>query len=263
MPLDPQTVLSAATGGIWVPPRAVRIDADGYVLVRYDNDFVYDVCVHRIASARTPAELIHEVNERARAWDRPTVWWNGLSSQTAPHGLERELRDRGAQLAEELAVLALDLTAPRPDLEPPTDVELVHPHEVKHLIDKHAIHDEAFGSAPARAESFEERLEEEMRRRREGLGDSVVVYLDGEAASFGGVGYEDGVARLWGGSTRASMRGRGAYRASLDARLRAATEAGCTIALVKGRVGTSAPILRRAGFEQFGVERVYALPSTA
>ena len=65
--------------------------------------------------------------------------------------------------------------------------------------------------------------------------------------------------RLWGGAVVPSARHTGAYRALLDRRLRAGVEAGCTMALVKGRVETSAPVLLRAGFREYGEVRAYRL----
>ena len=70
----------------------------------------------------------------------------------------------------------------------------------------------------------------------------------------------DGVARLSGGVVVPAERGRGLYRALLDARLSYAATHGATMALVKGNVVTSAPILRRAGFTSFGQEPIYAGP---
>ena len=51
----------------------------------------------------------------------------------------------------------------------------------------------------------------------------------------------------------------GVYRALLDHRLRAGVDAGCRMALVKGRVETSAPVLLRAGFA--AVRRGAGLPA--
>jgi GNAT superfamily N-acetyltransferase len=70
----------------------------------------------------------------------------------------------------------------------------------------------------------------------------------------------DGVARLWGGVVTPPVRGRGVYRTMLDARLSYAVTHGATMALVKGRVDTSGPILRRAGFVAYGREPVYDIP---
>jgi GNAT superfamily N-acetyltransferase len=70
----------------------------------------------------------------------------------------------------------------------------------------------------------------------------------------------DGVARLWGGVAVPSARGLGVYRAVLEARLAYAVAHGATMALVKGKIDTSAPILRRAGFAAYGQEPVYDIP---
>ncbi len=61
-------------------------------------------------------------------------------------------------------------------------------------------------------------------------------------------GHRDGVAAR-----------RGAYRAVLAERLRLARAHGAALALTKGRVETSCPILLRAGFTDYGEERCYWL----
>jgi GNAT superfamily N-acetyltransferase len=91
-------------------------------------------------------------------------------------------------------------------------------------------------------------------------GGTVVAYSDGVPVGSGGVTMADGVARLWGGGVVPSARGRGVYRAVLAARLEYATAHGATMALVKGRVETSGPILRRAGFAAYGQELIYKVP---
>jgi hypothetical protein len=55
-------------------------------------------------------------------------------------------------------------------------------------------------------------------------------------------------------------RGQGIYRAVLGARLSYAAGHGASMVLVKGKVDTSGPILRRAGFAAFGQEIVYWVP---
>ena len=84
-----------------------------------------------------------------------------------------------------------------------------------------------------------------------------VAYLDGEPVGSAGCTLAGEVVRLWGGACLPAVRGRGVYRALLDHRLRVGADAGCRMALVKGRVETSAPILRRAGFAVYGEERAY------
>ncbi|MGE3455655.1 MAG: GNAT family N-acetyltransferase [Kofleriaceae bacterium] len=54
---------------------------------------------------------------------------------------------------------------------------------------------------------------------------------------------------LVGGNVLASHRGRGIYRALLDARLRQAAAVSVTLATTQAREASSAPILERLGFE--------------
>jgi GNAT superfamily N-acetyltransferase len=71
-----------------------------------------------------------------------------------------------------------------------------------------------------------------------------------------------GVARLWGGAVLEAARGQGVYRALLAARLKYGVAHGATMGLVKGRVDTSGPILREAGFAAYGQEISYRVPLT-
>ena len=84
--------------------------------------------------------------------------------------------------------------------------------------------------------------------------------MDGAPAATGGCTRAGAVARLWGAGTRPDLRGRGAYRALVAHRIAVAHELGATLALVKGRVATSAPILRRLGFTAYGQERLVVVP---
>jgi hypothetical protein len=87
----------------------------------------------------------------------------------------------------------------------------------------------------------------------------VVAYLDGEPASAGGCTRSGEVARLWGAATRPHLRGRGAYRATVRARLDASRQLGATLGLVRGRLHTSAPVLTRLGFASYGEEPLLVL----
>ena len=88
----------------------------------------------------------------------------------------------------------------------------------------------------------------------------VLASVQGEPASCGGCTLRGEVAQLWGAVTLREYRRRGSYRAVLAERLRLAREHGATLALVKGRVETSGPILLRAGFADYSEERCYWLP---
>jgi len=90
-------------------------------------------------------------------------------------------------------------------------------------------------------------------------GFQVVAFLDGQPAAVGGCTDAAGVARLCVGGEPAGGPGTGSYRAVLAGRLAIARANGASLVLVKGRVETSGPILRRAGFTAYGEERCYAL----
>ena len=101
---------------------------------------------------------------------------------------------------------------------------------------------------------------ENAERLRVGHGAGVVATLDDRPVGTGGLEIAGTDARLYGGGVRPSVRGRGVYRALLRHRLAYAVEHGATVAITRGRVATSAPVLRRAGFEAFGSERTYRIP---
>ncbi len=107
-----------------------------------------------------------------------------------------------------------------------------------------------------------ERLAEAVRELEEEFDSGSgrwVAEVEGRAVGVGGLSVAGPAARLWGGAVRLEARGRGVYRALLATRLAEGAAHGCTMALVKGRVETSGPVLRRAGFEVHGQERLRRL----
>jgi len=121
---------------------------------------------------------------------------------------------------------------------------------------------DVFGGSMPSQERLAENAERDTATVAAGEGGMLVAYADGIPVGSGGVTIVDGVARLWGGSVMKAARGQGVYRAVLATRLAYGVAHGATMALVKGRVETSGPILRRAGFAAFGQERIYHVPLT-
>jgi len=116
---------------------------------------------------------------------------------------------------------------------------------------------DSFGQ-PMPSEQFQ-RADEEELTRQVALGEArdsfrMLAVVDGRPVGSAGMTLDGPAAKLWGGGVIAEYRGRGVYRALLQARLEAAASRGATIALVKARAGTSAPILSRAGFRSYGRE---------
>lgn len=249
-------VAEASADWVYVPDDARSHAAGDYSLVAYPESWVLPTQVTRIRSERSAAELIDEVSAVARSWARPAVsWW--IAPQTEPDGLEEALIAAGARLLETVTVLALDLSDGLPDLAVPDDVR------AEIVTDEPGLR--TFAEINQRTWDGPEPTDEQiarMRRQAES-GDSLraVGWVDGVPAAAAGVSVVGQVARLWGGATLPRLRGRGAYRAVLQARLAAGLDQGATLGLVKGRVETSAPILRRLGFEPHGEERAYELPT--
>jgi GNAT superfamily N-acetyltransferase len=113
----------------------------------------------------------------------------------------------------------------------------------------------AFGDPPVTDEMVTDQLVEVLRTIETSTGGRVLASVHGRPASTGGFTLVGVVARLWGGGTHPDLRGRGAYRATLAARLHLAAELGATLALTHGRVDSSSPILQRLGFTRHGEQQ--------
>jgi GNAT superfamily N-acetyltransferase len=260
-----EKVRAAAEAWVWVPPDAQQVLTSEYQLIAYPAYYQHPTQVAWSSAARPLDEVIDEVLAQARAWGRDWVYWWVRDDLEGPGqaSTEEALQLRGGKLAETVQVLAYDLTDGVPDLNLADGprAELVRDERTlraSHLVSAEVWEDHRERTPAAIAEELAGLLE-----AQESWSDfRVVVFDDGEPAAGGGCGIVGQVARLWGAGTRPAFRGRGAYRALLAARIALAREHGATLALVKGRVETSGPILRRAGFTAYGEERSYCLTSS-
>lgn len=252
-----ERVARASRAWVWVPETAIRAETREYLLVRFPDYFEHRLVLLDFRPARDPEVVVEEVLARAREFEEPELlWWVKLGS---PDGMDDLVRARGGALEETLDVLALDLAPGVPDLGTPqvslrwtTDEEtLRHAYHVLKLV---------FGGDVPPDQRLRVESEQVRRDVERGRGGGVVAYRDGEPVGTGGITVVDDVGRLWSGSVLESHRGRGVYRALLAVRLEYAVRHGATMALVKGRVETSGPILRRAGFVAHGQERSYRVP---
>ncbi|MFE5339182.1 hypothetical protein ACFQ80_03105 [Isoptericola sp. NPDC056578] len=259
---DPPTVLRAATEWSWVPPDAECVVTD-VTLTRWPAWAHGRVVLTGLASARAPQDVLRDAVEQARAWGSDTlgVW---VSASSTPD-LTDLLLGRGARLEDTVDVLARGLGPGLPPT-PERDGRLVvrRVTDVDGLRDADRVDTAVWDQQPLDddrlADAARTLLAADSREIR------VVAYQDGEPVASAGVTLAAAprpelgtVARLWGAGTVPDRRGRGAYRAVLEERLRLSVAAGASLALVKGRVSTSARLLRRAGFERYGEERYYRL----
>jgi GNAT superfamily N-acetyltransferase len=275
-----EKVRAAAEAWVWVPPAAEQVLTSEYQLIAYPAQYQHPTQVAWSSATRPVEELIDEVLAQTRAWGRDRVYWwvrddaagpaqastSGASASqasTSQASTEEALQLRGGKLAETVQVLAYDLTDSIPELNLADGPQAELVRDERTLRASHLVSAEVWDDHRERTPAAISQELAGLLEAQDSWSDfQVVVFIEGEPAAGGGCGIVGQVARLWGAGTRPAFRGRGAYRALLAARIGLAREHGATLALVKGRVETSGPILRRAGFTAYGEERSYCLTVT-
>jgi hypothetical protein len=267
----PHRVHDAVIAMEWRPDGAIEVLTEDYRLVRYPDwalDPVFPAAqvirsrVYGSGLTQRPAgEVIDEVAVRVRQWGlRGVAWW--VSSATWPPDTEETLRARGGTQIDAVQILARELNGGLPDLDVPADVrvELVSDEGTFRAASMVAVR--GWGRKEPTAAALAREFTEVIRDLASWSGFRVVAMIGQQPASAGGCTLRGEVAKLWGAVTLREYRRRGSYRAVLAERLRLAGEHGAELALVKGRVDTSGPILLRVGFADYGQERCYWLPIT-
>ncbi|WP_181799194.1 GNAT family N-acetyltransferase [Kitasatospora acidiphila] len=252
-------VAAASAAWMWAPDDAEVVEGDGFTIVRLPEHFAWDLSVLAFTPTGPLGPAVDAVIERARAFEVPVLDWEvGLG---APAGLAAELTGRGGQVKLIAEVLARDLSQDVPALPPTTaDLTMRWATDFETARDGSAVAVTGFGGTLPPDARIEAAADKHAAAVPAGGGGMLVAYADGAPVGFGSVSLVDGVARLSGAVVMPAARGRGIYRALLDARLSYAATHGATMALVKGNMDTSAPILRKAGFTSFGQEPIYAVP---
>jgi len=242
-PLDPELVRREASQWIWVPEDARVLERPGFLLVAYPEHFATPTVATRWAPG---FDDVGAVLAGARTLRRPQVDFFEVTGGS----LEEALLARGAELTETLTVLATPLEHP-PVLDVPTDVEVGPAASLAERRCAEEISVAAFGGT----------VRDDETLAADDWSGHVVARRGGVVVGVAGLTLTAVSARLWGAAVAAEARHTGVYRALLDHRLRTGAEAGRTLALVKGRVETSAPVLARAGFTSYGEVRAYRLAS--
>jgi hypothetical protein len=189
-------------------------------------------------------EVLAEVRATLRERGRMQTQWEVGSS--APEGLVDALLERGLEREKDPYAVALVLTR-----EPPAMADGLTARQVETLEELEAaaaVQWEAFEATPEEIEENRRLLPE---RFRQSLYLRHAVWLDGEIVCTGTAAATEHGLLLYGGATKTSARGRGAYRALIRARWDDAVALG-TPALITQGGSMSRPILERLGFERVG-----------
>jgi GNAT superfamily N-acetyltransferase len=202
----------------------------------------------RVESADV-VDTVEEVRQLLRERGRASAAWS-VSGSSRPSDLEQRLRRLGL------------IPYADPPLEPEfTAMAIVHPplgtsvdgvvaraiESYEELSTATRILAEAAGVSEADRKAMEARLDESFQLHESGYSRTYVAFVDGEPAGAARGSLQDAGIYLSGGGVLPSARGRGAYRALVEARWRDAVARGTPALTVQaGRM--SRPILERLGF---------------
>lgn len=253
MSLTRAEVLAAGAAWVWMPPGGTENVTDDYHHMVFPDWFGYQQVV-RFRPTRDPGAVATEVLDLARATGLPSVTWWVTDAEPDTEALVVSL---GGEATETLDFLALDLLADRPTAPPaPPGIDVRRVGDVSGQRDFHTVSAAVFDEPVPPADEITHDPAD---------GSRIFVAYDGDRpVGTAGVSVVDGetgvVARMWSGCVLERHRRRGIYLALLHARLDVAAAEGARMALVRGRVETSAPILRGSGFAVYGQQRGYRVP---
>lgn len=235
----------------WLPPWATRVERPEVIYTHSARPMQsLNMVVKVRAQGSALAQIVDEVS--AAHAGVPSRWLLAQASHSPE--LEGLLADRGYVEEHQHHAYAADPRAwnPAPDrglvVRPVTDAQGIR--------DVISVATRAFGDPPP--DLGEDRIADELagvtgpapRTHRFVACDAA----SGAPLSSGGMNWFPAlrVCFLWGGGTVPEGRGRGAYRAVIDARMARAQALGAELVGVYARVDTSAPILEALGFARHG-----------
>lgn len=235
-----EAVLAGYADWSWVPPDAREVQTDlvhFHLLERRAK--VLDVTPSELPTA----ELVASVRRTVAEHGAQQLRWIALPN--GPADLEPTLLALDGDVTDRMDICACDLGSGLPDIPVPDDVTVAPAETPADKRDAVLAGWLGWGNP----EPTEQELDRMVERPEDG---DFLARLDGRPAGRGGYSLVGEVARLWAGAVVPAYRGRGVYRALVDARIRHAAACGATLALVGARVSTSAPILHRLGFTVYG-----------
>ncbi len=239
------------------PPGLVVVDRPDRLLWRSPSDSIYANKVVRASFSETNADAgVAEIMALFEEAGKPFSWWVGPSS--GPASLEQRLQPRGLVQVDtyEGVALVLDGVPPIPS-NPNVTVTVVEMEaEVRELV---RVNAEVWGYAPEdQRRMVQERLAYlALPGRRGGY---LLAHIGGQAAGTASFRYSSSGEALYltGAATLPEFRNRGVFTELVRWRLGDALTRGCRLATCLARLGTSASILMKLGFEQYLTMPVYA-----
>ena len=233
-------------------PAEERIETDRYTLCMSEARSSNTVQRQRFAREEID-DVLHEVRSLLSERGRTTTQWE-VGSAAEPDDLVAQLLARGLVRDSDPFAVALALRSAPP--APPDGLTVRRVQTDEEYIAAKLVQFEAFG---APAEEIAERRATMPGRWRESPKIVHAVWLEGEIVGSGTCSWTPHGLALFGGATLPRARGRGVYRALIDARWREATSRGAPAsatteapALITQAGAMSRPILERLGFQPVG-----------
>ena len=236
------------------PPGFKRILTDGYCLFFGPGEDM--TMVQRLRLAPGDVEpTVEAVREEVRARERSLfTWW--VTDSSRPADLEQRLIGLGMEPAampiHEPEYAAMVLVQP-PDM-PPGGVEARQVSSYEEYVTAWEIGAEAFRQTEEQRESARRVLRQLYELHEQGISATYLAFVDRRPVAMASAVFADAGVMLLGGAVGEKARGRGCYRALVQARWEDAVERG-TPALVVQAGEMSRPILERLGFERVATMR--------
>lgn len=253
--LDPGEVKLTIEASLWdyepniITSGLIQVDRPDRLLWSGDADTPYANRVVRATFSEENAdpgiaEILDFFAERGKAFS----WWVGPSS--APESLAKRLQAKGLTIMDTYEGVAMLLDDPI--IIPAPDVEIVPVEGEAEVREMVRLNARIWGYSPEDEERMmADRLDYlNLPGRRGGY---LLARVAGETAGTASYRYSGSGRAIYltGASTLPEFRSRGVFRALVRRRLQDARQRGCRLATCLARVGTSAPILMKLGFEKF------------
>jgi hypothetical protein len=232
----------------WVPDDVEICDRPEVAAIRSDRPVPHlNMVVRTRATAAQLARIVPEMRE----WigTDHARWLVANTIDTSP--IEAALTADGWQSAQLFEARAIRPADYRGSLA--SDLSVVRVETLERLRECHAITERAFEREIPVSDAQLARELEHCRDPR-GRVHRFVVCRGGRGVSSGGLNWfaDLRLGFLWAGATLPDERGRGAYTALVAARMNAAEALGAEWVGLYARHDTSAPIVARQGFDDFG-----------
>ncbi|MGE0868329.1 MAG: GNAT family N-acetyltransferase [Kofleriaceae bacterium] len=238
--------------GSMLPTRDMRvIEREGWyqLITPSSGSAIGNEVVHTQIAAADAEAVIDRTVEEYRALGLPFKWFVG--PLTEPANLGELLAARGFDPSP-LRGMAID---PRAWTTPPSPDGVTVEHVTRDSLSDYCAAwwrgwDMVIPDVPAWKDDH-------LRAIASGRFRLFLARVNGEPAGTAGYIVKSRSVYLVGGNVLTSHRGRGIYRALLDARLQQAAAANIALATTHAREATSAPILERLGFETLFRAQIY------